>query len=170
MAKKQTLEEIVKVEFRDCRFHADCMALMVKKLRGRDKWMNGFLAVTSSSSIAGWAIWNEYGKIWGFIIALSQVITALKPLFPYNKHVHTLNTHCYKQEALFLELEELWFKVKDKRIGEEEARQQLTHLKKRITENEFFDDDDGFEFSKEVIGEANKMTKETLSVKYNIED
>lgn len=170
MAKKQTLEEIVKVEFRDCRFHADCMALLVKEFRTRDKWMNGILAITSSSSIAGWAIWDEYGKVWGFLIALSQVITAIKPLFPFNKHVHTLNTHCYKQEALFLELEELWFKVKDKRIDEDEARQQLTYLKKRIAENEFFDDDDSFEFSKKVIAEAIIMTKETMSIKYNIED
>lgn len=170
MAKKQTLEEIVKVEFRDCRYHADCMALMVKKYRNYDKWINVGLAITSSSSIASWAIWSQYAMIWGILIAVSQVITALKPLFPFNKHVHTLNTHCYKQEALFLELEELWFKVKDKRIDEDEARQQLTYLKKRIAENEFFDDDDGFEFSEGVIEEANKMTKETLSVKYNIED
>ena len=33
-----------------------------------EKWDNGiqiFLAITSSSSIGAWVIWNEYGIIWG---------------------------------------------------------------------------------------------------------
>ena len=33
MAKKQTLEEKVKIEFCNCRYKADCMALLVKKYR-----------------------------------------------------------------------------------------------------------------------------------------
>jgi len=169
MAKKQSLEDIIKAEFRDCRYHADAMALMVKKYRTYDKTVNIFLAIASSGSIASWAIWSKFAMLWGFIIALSQLINALKPLFPFSKHVHTLNTRCYKQEVLFLELEELWFLVKDKRISEEDAQSRLSFLKKRISENEFFDDDDGFEFSQEILDKAGRMTADTLKTKYNIE-
>ena len=50
-----------------------------------EKWDNRiqiFLAITSSSSIGGWVIWNEYGIIWGSLIAVSQVINAIKRFLP----------------------------------------------------------------------------------------
>ena len=170
MAKKQSIEELVKIEMKDCRFHADCMALKVKQLRNYNMIINSILAISSSASIASWAIWNNLAMLWGCIIAVSQVITALKPLFPFGKHVHTLNTRCYKQEALFLELANLWYELKDGSIEKETAKTILNHLKQRISENEFFDDEDGFEFSKELQKEAAEMTADTLQTKYNITD
>lgn len=170
MAKKQSIEELVKIELKDCRFHADCMALKVKQLRRNNKIINSILAISSSASIASWAIWNDLAMLWGCIIAVSQVITALKPVFHFGKHVHTLNTRCYKQEALFLELDNLWYELKDGSIEKDAAKTRLNHLKQRINENEFFDDEDGFEFSKELQEEAAKMTADTLQTKYNITD
>lgn len=168
MEQKQTIEEQVEVELKDCRFHADCMALLVKRYRRYDRNLNIFLAITSSSSIAGWAIWSEWAMVWGIIIAASQVVTALKPIFSFNKHVHTLNTRCYKQEFLFLELDRLWHSIMDKELTTENAKTNLEHLKQRITENEFFDDDDSFEPDQEIIDKATEMTADTLQTKYNI--
>ena len=170
MTKKLAIEELVKIELKDCRFHADCMALKVKKLRKRNKIINSILAISSSASIASWAIWNDLAMLWGCIIAVSQVIAALKPVFRFDKHVHTLNTRCYKQEALFLELDNLWYELKDGSIEKDAAMTKLNHLKQRINENEFFDDEDGFEFSKEILEEAARMTADTLQTKYNITD
>lgn len=170
MAKKQSIEDLVKIELRDCRFHADCLALKVKEFRKYNIILNAVLAISSSASIASWAIWSDFAMFWGCIIAVSQVITALKPVFPFSKHVHTLNTRCYKQEALFLELDSLWYELKDGSIEKEAAKTRLNHLKQRINENEFFDDEDGFEFSKELQEEAAKMTADTLQTKYNITD
>ncbi len=121
-------------------------------------------------SLMHWAIWNDLAMLWGCIIAVSQVITALKPVFHFGKHVHTLNTRCYKQEALFLDLDNLWYELKDGSIEKDAAKIRLNHLKQRISENEFFDDEDGFEFSKELQEEAAKMTSDTLQTKYNITD
>ncbi len=87
MVKKQSIEELVKIELKDCRFHADCMALKVKQLRKKNKIINSLLAISSSASIASWAIWNDLAMLWGCIIAVSQVITALKPVFHFGKHV-----------------------------------------------------------------------------------
>lgn len=168
MEQKQTIEEQVEVELKDCRFHADCMALLVKRYRKYDRNLNIFLAITSSSSIAGWAIWSEWAMVWGIIIAASQVVTALKPIFSFNKHVHTLNTRCYKQEFLFLELDRLWHSIMDKELTTENAKTKLEHLKQRITENEFFDDDDSFEPDQGIIDKATEMTVDTLETKYNI--
>ena len=52
------------------------------------KWnsrIQAFLAITSSSSIGGWAIWQEYGMIWGSLIAASQVVNAVKGFLPFQK-------------------------------------------------------------------------------------
>ncbi len=170
MEEVQSIKDLVKIELRDCRFHADCLALKVKQFRRFNTILNAFLAITSSASIASWAIWSDYAMVWGCIIAISQVVTALKPIFPFSKHVHTLNTRCYKHEALFLELDNLWFNLKDGSISEEQAKIQLNHLKQRLSENMFFDDDDGFEFSEEIQNRARYMTADTLKMKYNITD
>ena len=165
-----SIKDQVKIELKDCRFHADCLALKVKQFRKYDIALNTVLAISSSASIASWAIWSDLAMLWGCIIAVSQVITALKPVFPFSKHVHTLNTKCYKQEALFLELDSLWYGLKDGSTDENAAKIQLNHLKHRLNDNMFFDDDDGFEFSKKVIDAATLMTADTLKTKYNITD
>lgn len=170
MEEKLSILDLVKTELKDCRFHADCLALKVKQFRKYDIVFNSILAISSSASIASWAIWSDFAMLWGCIIAVSQVITALKPFFPFSKYVHTLNTKCFKQEALFLEIGDLWYNLINGLISEESAKIQLDHLKKRISENLFFDDDDCFEFSKEMLRSASLMTKDTLEVKFNIKD
>lgn len=162
------IKEQLKKEIYDCRFHADLMSLKVKELRIYDISLNVVLAIASSGSIASWTIWDEYAIYWGGLIALSQLITALKPIFPFHKHVHTLNHRCYKQEILFLELIEMWQNLNDKSENESTIKTRLSYLIKQINENEFFDDDDGFEFSKRMQDKAQSMTEDILVTKYNI--
>ena len=156
-----SLKEQLEAEIKDCRFHADLMSLKVKQFRSYDTALNVILAIASSGSIASWTIWDGF-------IALSQLITAIKPLFPFHKHVHTLNHRCYKQELLFLELIEMWQNINDKSESEDTLKTRLSYLTKQINENEFFDDDDGFEFSPKQIAKAQIMTEDTLVTKYNI--
>ena len=144
------------------------MSLKVKELRIYDTSLNVVLAIASSGSIASWTIWDEYAIYWGGLIALSQLITALKPIFPFHKHVHTLNHRCYKQEILFLELIEMWQNLNDKSENESTIKTRLSYLIKQINENEFFDDDDGFEFSKRMQDKAQSITEDILVTKYNI--
>ena len=144
------------------------MSLKVKELRTYDTSLNVVLAIASSGSIASWTIWDEYAIYWGGLIALSQLITALKPIFPFHKHVHTLNHRCYKQELLFLELIEMWQNLNDKSENESTIKTRLSYLTKQINENEFFDDDEGFEFSKRMQDKAQSMTEDILVTKYNI--
>lgn len=164
------LEIKIRKEFIDCRYNADCMTLLIKKYRFYDKCLNYFLAITSCGSIASWSVFKEYSLIWGIIIAISQVINSIKHLFAFNKNVHNLNARCYKLEALFLELEDLWYKVKEVRISNIEAETQLAYLKKRVADVTFFDDDDGYEFPEKILEKAREMTSDTMFNKYNIID
>ena len=57
----------------------------------QDKSVNIFLAITSSSSIAAWAIWQEHQIVWAVIIASSQVATAVKPFLPFRQRLSPIS-------------------------------------------------------------------------------
>ena len=79
-----------------------------------EKWDNRiqiFLAITSSSSIGGWVIWNEYGIIWGALIAASQVINAIKRFLPFQKRAKQTGSLNTEVEKLALDAESQWFSV-----------------------------------------------------------
>lgn len=63
----------------------------------------------------------------------------------------------------------MWQNINDKSESEDTLKTRLSYLTKQINENEFFDDDDGFEFSQKQIEKAQFMTEDTLVTKYNIE-
>ena len=52
MEEKLSILDLVKTELKDCRFHADCLALKVKQFRKYDIVFNSILAIYSSVSIA----------------------------------------------------------------------------------------------------------------------
>ena len=63
----------------------------------------------------------------------------------------------------------MWQNINDKSESEDTLKTRLSYLTKQINENEFFDDDDGFEFSQKQIEKAQFMKEDTLVIKYNIE-
>jgi hypothetical protein len=76
-----------------------------------DRGVDIFLAIASSSSIAGWALWRDYQAIWAIIIALSQVMTAIKPLLPYKKRLAALTSLGDEISKLSLAAERDWYFV-----------------------------------------------------------
>ena len=52
-----------------------------------DNIISAICLITSASCISGWYVWKEYSLIWAVIIGLSQIISILKPLFPFAKRV-----------------------------------------------------------------------------------
>ncbi len=49
------------------------------------RYIGIFTAVTSSSSIAAWAIWQNVSWLWAIIIALSQVLNVVVSFLPYRQ-------------------------------------------------------------------------------------
>ena len=86
----------------------------------RDKALNIFLAVTSSSSIAAWAIWQEYQIVWATIIASSQVVTAIKPFLPYKQRIKSVSDLNDKIQEISLKCEKEWFSVAEGELTEKE--------------------------------------------------
>lgn len=99
-----------------------------------DKRINIFLAITSSSSIAAWAIWNEYGFIWALLIAISQVVNAIKPHLPFSKRLEVLSRISNQLQILFNKVDYQWYKVANGELTENEINDALFDLKKQYTE------------------------------------
>ena len=62
----------------------------------------------------------------------------------------------------------MWQNLSDKSEGEDSIKIRLSYITKQINENEFFDDDDGFEFSSKQEAKAQSMAEDILVTKYKI--
>ncbi|MBQ2969417.1 MAG: hypothetical protein IJE15_03380 [Bacteroidaceae bacterium] len=158
----------IKTELVDCKYHS---FLLGNRIRNFQKWenrINIFLAIMSSGGIAAWAIWENYAFVWACLIALSQLLNTIRPYIPLGKYIHKLNSKCYRQENLFLELDFLYADYNDGTLNKVQAKASLRNIKKHLNENEFFDDDDDFNFSSKDIEQATKQNRDFFKSKYSI--
>lgn len=155
--------------FCNMKFKAFVLGLLVQKYQIWDRNINIFLALTSSGSIAAWAVWQKYPLIWGFLIAISQVIMTIKPFFPYHKLVKELNAKSLHVDILNIEFEEFWNKANRGKLTEDEMQEQYFQLNKSYASVLNFSDDLLFTTSREIEHKANLRMKIFLKTFYNIE-
>jgi hypothetical protein len=149
-------------------FKSYCLTLLVKKNQHWDRNINVFLAIASSTSIAAWAIWKVTPIIWASIIAVSQVLTVVKPYFPYFKYVKEFNLKCVRLELMNIEYERLWHRLQNKKVTDDEADEQYFELRKQTSEILNFSDDTIFEVTPLIEKKANEMMKNYLQTNYGI--
>lgn len=166
MSKNNKIEQVISKEYEQCLFNANLMTYAVKEYR---KWDDIFMWITtglSCVSVFSWLIEVKSAFIASCVIALSQIANLVKPHFPFIKHIHTLNKHCYIEEQLCLEYDKLWDDVKRNAKTEEVAYAELYQLKLRRQTNENFDDDANFEYSQKVRKLSEEETTRALDNKY----
>ena len=151
------------------KFKGFIFGLLVKKYQRLDRNVNIFLALASSGSIAAWAVWKEFPLVWSSIIALSQVIMAIKPFFPYYKITKELNSRCLKTDLLNIEYERFWNKIQRGKMTEDEMEQDYYDYRKTFAELLSFPDDLVFETSKRIESTANASMKTYLKTFHGIE-
>lgn len=98
-----------------------------------DRRINIFSAVASSTSIAAWAIWQQLSYVWSFIIAISQVLNAIKEFMPYNRRMKVIVPFMKDLEFLYNKIEYNWFKVSEGELTEEEINELLYTFKNEFT-------------------------------------
>ncbi len=98
-------------ELYQLRFHVNYLELYMEQSECIDKSVNIFLAVTSSSSICGWAIWNRCDFVWAVIIAMSQLVFAVKQFLPYRTRLKAISGILREFEELLTFYEMEWFSV-----------------------------------------------------------
>ena len=113
--------------------HLNYIELYLEDSEYKDKAVNIVLAVTSSGSIAGWAIWHKLGMIWAIIIAGSQVIATIKNFLPYKSRLKDLSGLLRDFEDIILFAEKKWFEVSEGKLTEEEIHVLQFDIRKRKT-------------------------------------
>lgn len=101
------------------------------------------LAFLSSASLASWAIWNSFPKVWSGIIVISGLLLAINEYLPYQKRITDLSGMIDKLCAVFQNMEENWFDVIEGRLTEEEifkCRQKYVKEWERIANNGLTED------------------------------
>jgi len=108
-----------------------------------DRGISIFLAITSSSAIAGWAIWQPLGFVLALVIAASQVLTVINGYLPYKKRKKEIAELKTKLTPIYYEIEYQWFNVAEGILSQNEINNlQYSLLQKWVTiENEYFIDD-----------------------------
>ena len=94
------------------------------------------LALTSASSVAGWAIWNKYPIFWASIIGVSQVLSIAKPYIGFVKNDKAYLEMSFEFERLYLEYERLWYDIEYQKLKEDDAREHLDKLRRKEMEIE----------------------------------
>lgn len=111
--------------------HTYYMELYFERTDSLDRYLSMFLAVTSSSSICGWAVWSQFAKIWGAIIAASQLLSAINKFLPYKARLKALMGATREFQALFIAMEQRWFEVANGKLTEDEIHALFIEFKKK---------------------------------------
>ena len=80
----------------------------VKRLNGA---LNGFCIIISASSIAGWSIWNQFPLLWGLLLAMAQIIQAIKSLLPFSRQEIALRFLIPELRKLVNDIDHEWDSV-----------------------------------------------------------
>ena len=155
-------------EIYDLKVHVTYLEIYLAHTEKIDKYINAFLTISSSSSIAGWVIWKEYEFVWASIIVASQFITSIKTFLPYNERIKSISKTIKEMELLLLEYEEKWFYIAKGEKTEEEINSLRFTLKKnknKIYRKYFITS--VLPVNKKYFEEAENLTQESLNNYYN---
>lgn len=98
-----------------------------------DKYINMISAIAASSSIGAWVIWQQLSFLWSIIIAISQVINAIKIFLPYSTRRKVTISFLGDLKLLYNKIEYNWFKVSDGELTEEEINEMIFNFKDEYT-------------------------------------
>ncbi|WP_339378235.1 hypothetical protein [Vibrio splendidus] len=100
--------------------HISFIELEIENAVKIDRRLKVILAIASSTSIGGWAIWQSYSMIWATVIAASQVITAITPLLPYKTRIKQYSALLGELESLMVHAEFKWNSIASGKLTNEE--------------------------------------------------
>lgn len=130
------------------------------------RYIGIFLAVTSSGSIAAWAIWQHISWLWAVIIASSQVLGVISSFLPFKQREKTLRMVLPQMNALLLDCEDMYDMVSKGELTDEEIHEETMRLKRRWggVKNDMYDC--GLPNRKSFMDEAQRRAKQAMA-QYN---
>lgn len=108
---------------------------LLEYIQNCEKWnwrIDVFIALTSSSAIGAWVVWQQLKFFWSTIIATSQIITTIKPLLKFKKRLEILYPLQRELEIIYLEIERNWYRVSNGKLTEPEIYNLTIDFQDRI--------------------------------------
>ena len=121
------------------------MRLHRNRLSRRVRSIEAVRAIASSASIGGWAVWHELGQVWGSIIAATQVLDALKNVFPFVREQKCASDLTVALELLFIDAQQEWDRIQDAQLSPKVIMDRCTKLRKLQLDAERKHFPEGFE-------------------------
>lgn len=117
-----------------CNLHKNStyIALYCIETENLDWRLNVFTALVSSGAISSWVIWNQLGWLWGALIAISQIIQAIKPLIPYSERLKRLHILSADLSLLKISAEEDWYRISNGLTNASETMALYSELQRKI--------------------------------------
>lgn len=128
-----------------------CIRLYRNKLHKRVTAIETWRALSSSGGIALWAVWKEYAFLWACIIAIAQVLDALKNVFPFTKMHKAASDLTVAMELIYIDAEDQWERIYLGKFTDEMIIDSRTRLRKLQLEAEQKHFPEGFEPSHALI-------------------
>ena len=107
-----------------------------------DRMIHICLAIASASSIAAWAHWQKLAFVWGLIIVVSQVVSAIDYL-PYKKRIKEISDLLNEFSIIYNNVEKDWQKVANGSLSEDDINDLCYSYSGEWikADNKFFKDD-----------------------------
>lgn len=83
-------------------------------------------AIASSASIAAWAVWRRYAVVWASFIAASQVVDALRDVFPFRRRRQALSRWSNALNRQWVDAQRDWDNIYAGKVPDKKIR-FLTH-------------------------------------------
>ncbi|MEI9965795.1 MAG: hypothetical protein WDM92_15245 [Caulobacteraceae bacterium] len=128
-----------------------CIRLYRNRLSRRLRLIEIVKAIGSSGGIAGWIVWKDIPFVWTAIIAASQLLDALKNVFPLAKSHKAANDLTVALEVLYIDAEDEWESIYAGRLSADAIVKRRTRLRKLqlVEERKHFPD--GLELPADLI-------------------
>lgn len=170
---KITREETYRLiwnQMQNSKFKEFYINLLLETFQKRERTINIFLVIVTSTSISAWAIWKfDYLQwLWAIIIAVSQIISLIKPYLNYSKYAKELNEKSFLLQTLNVEYEKLWLSYKFEKITNEQAFEKAFDLKNTLTKGLNFSEDIIISENKEIFSKAKEKLAHYLKNNFNL--
>ncbi|MBC3410730.1 hypothetical protein HU720_05385 [Pseudomonas sp. SWRI51] len=118
-------------EMQELRAHAYYLELYQQRSERIDTGVGIFLALTSSASIAAWAMWKDASMVWGSIIAVSQVVSVAYKLLPFKTRIKPLSVASIELFSLADEAERGWHDVAEEVLTAKEINEKRFQVRSK---------------------------------------
>lgn len=117
------------VELQSIKAHLYYVELYQLRSESIERFISIVLAIASSSSIAGWVIWQQYAFVWACLIMVSQVVSAVYRYLPFKARIKPLSVVGIELSVIANEAEKDWFDVSTGKLTASEINKKRFNLR-----------------------------------------